>query len=551
MSFLLALVFGVAVAADIPLAVDAGYSGHGFYRYCPSVMDVAGARHVFYCRNKDAYSVVDHVYHATVSPSGTLVGETVVLAPADTTGTAWDSYHVCDPSVIAGKFHYGGHDYRYLMAYLGVKGRSGDASSDGAKCVNNKVGFAVSDRLETGWTRMGTAPVVVTATPEKWGVGQPSVVSLDGAGKIALFYAGDYGTRMLTLDFSSSEATAASLRTHTGDEGAAVSKAGIGDLKGLRTSGVSINNGDFAWNRTAGCLYLALDTPDRYDDFYDEGDYNLSISKVVTVYRAAAKSLTSAVVANLRWEKVCSIRPNDLKADFTSAFRVHNSGLMRTTGGELAAKTVFVSVAHLQPSPLYTYRFVPVAWGNDRDWFDGGLGASDREPWGGAWSADAPKRDGVMVLDGPDTQQIGFQASEGRQMRRNGCVARIAADVTFEYESALRPPEPQAKAGLTVFGGAYWGLGADPDGGASNVWRRLAGKTPVLDAPVSIMCEINRVNGGNQVAYSIDGETVGTFPVVLQDTVVSQTTFEGNGLVSSLAGTSNGGASEGLSVILR
>ena len=55
----LALSAATAVAADIPLAIDATYSGRGFYRYCPSVVDSGGVRHVFYCRNKNAYSVVD------------------------------------------------------------------------------------------------------------------------------------------------------------------------------------------------------------------------------------------------------------------------------------------------------------------------------------------------------------------------------------------------------------------------------------------------------------------------------------------------------------
>ena len=118
--------------------------------------------------------------------------------------------------MIAGKFWYNGRFYRYLMAYLGVKGKPGDTNSDGARCINNKVGFAVSDSLSSGWIRMGSDCVVATETPANWGVGQPSIVNLDGAGKIALFYAGDYETRVLVLDFGNAEATAASLRVHVG-----------------------------------------------------------------------------------------------------------------------------------------------------------------------------------------------------------------------------------------------------------------------------------------------------------------------------------------------
>lgn len=316
-------------------------------------------------RNRTAYTVVDHIYHATVDAEGNLANEAVVLSPADSTGSAWDSYHVCDPSVIAGRFHYNGHDYRYLMAYLGVRGRPGDSSCDGARCVNNKVGLAVSDSLVSGWTRMGADSVVITGTPAKWGVGQPSIVGLDGAGRVALFYAGDYGTRCLTLDFSDAASTAASLVTKTGDQGTAVSTSGIADLKGLRLSGVTITNGDFAWDRENGCLYLAADLPDAYNGFYDGGGYGLSVTKAVAIYRAAIGSLTTENLAAAKWEMVARIRPLDLAADFSSSFRIHNAGLVRRGSGALAEKGVFVSVTHLETNPLYTYRFQPVSWGEN------------------------------------------------------------------------------------------------------------------------------------------------------------------------------------------
>ena len=367
----LALSAATVVAEDVPIAIDATYSGRGFYRYCPSAVDSDGVRHVFYCRKKNAYSVVDYIYHATISQAGTIAGETVVLSPADSTGTAWDSYHVCDPSVIAGRFWYNGRYYRYLMAYLGVKGKPGDSTSDGAKCINNKVGLAVSDSLSEGWVRMGSDCVVATGMPSQWGVGQPSVVSLDGAGKVALFYAGDYGTRMLVLDFGDSAAATASLRVHTGNEGAAVSTKGISDLKGALASGMTITNGDFAWNHKTGYLYLSVDTPDRYDSWYDDGGYYLYITKAVTIYRVHLDELSTESIAVAGWEKMCRIYPDDLASDFRSSFRVHNSGLARTAGGELAEKIVFASVAHLENNALYTYRFVPVRWGSGTDCSEG------------------------------------------------------------------------------------------------------------------------------------------------------------------------------------
>ena len=147
-----------AGAGIVSVTVPNNYTQDGFYRYAPSTLVESGVRHVFYVRNTESRVVVDGICHAVQAADGTLGTETLVLTPADSTGTAWDSYHVADPSVIAGAFYYEGHVYRYLMAYLGVKGRPGDASSDGARSINNKIGFAVSDSLTSGWVRMGTNP---------------------------------------------------------------------------------------------------------------------------------------------------------------------------------------------------------------------------------------------------------------------------------------------------------------------------------------------------------------------------------------------------------
>ena len=537
-----------AMADDLRLTIDPSYSGQGFYRYCPSVVVIDGVRHAFYCRNNAAYAVVDSICHATVSPSGDLTGEAVVFSPADSNGEAWDSYHVCDPSVIAGRFWYNGRHYRYLMAYLGVKGRPGDSTSDGARCINNKVGFAVSDSLTEGWVRMGANCVVETEHADWWGVGQPSIVSLDGAGKVALFYAGDYGTRMLELDFSNAEATTASLAVRKGGVGTFVSTDGVSDLRGPASSGMTITNGDFAWDRRTGCLYLSVDTPDSSDGWYDDGGYNLYITKAVTVYRAHLGTLSSSRIASAKWEKACRIVPSDLDANFGTAFRIHNSGFLRDGRGELAEKTTFASLAHCEPNPLYTYRFVPVRWGSGMDWFDGGLGAAGRETWGGTWRPAKDPQASVILLDGLGADGAEFRADRTRKIAKEGRSARVAFVATIEDDSFQPEVDPEAKGGISAYDGAYWGIGADPDGGSSNVWRRLSGKAPVLDSQVSVVYEISRSGGTNKVSYAVDGEKLGEFPIVLKNSKVSKVEFAGDGEISSLEGSAEGDWTEGLQV---
>lgn len=346
----------------VDLNVPTDYSSGGFYRYCPATLVEGGVRHVFYCKNTTANQIVDSIYHATVDAAGNLSGESAVLDPADSTGTAWDSYHVCDPSVIKGAFVYNNHTYAYLMAYLGVQGRVGDTESDGYRAHNNKVGLAVSDSLDSGWVRMGTDAVVVTDKSGTWGVGQPSLVSLDNAGKVALFYAGDYGTRMLALDFTNADKTTASLTQKVGSEGSPVSRAGVSDLAGTTTK-MTITNADFAYNPSTGRLYMIADTPDKADSWYDDGGQNLYITKAVTVYGCTLYTLATNTVTGAIWHQKMRIQPADLNnSTLATSARVTNSGLVRTPYGDIAEKTAMVTVANVVPNALYTYRFMPVDW---------------------------------------------------------------------------------------------------------------------------------------------------------------------------------------------
>ena len=358
----IAIVVGLtAMAGFVPVSVPDSYVPDGYYRYAPSTLIESGVRHVFYCRNVTSRVVVDGVYHAVQAADGTLGAETLVLAPADSTGTAWDSYHVADPSVIAGAFYYEGHTYRYLMAYLGVKGRPGDTNSDGAKCINNKVGLAVSDSLTGGWVRMGANPVVITEHTDWWGVGQPSLLSVDGAGKVALFYAGDYETRLLNLDFTDAAATATSLATKTGGQGILLGKTGVMDLVGTSLK-MTITNADFAYDDARRLLYMIADTPDSAAGWYDDGGQYLAITKAVSVYRTPVNTLANLDLAAAEWELVARFQPTDLSASLSTAARVHNSGFVRSDAGGLVDFQANVAVANVKNDALYTYRFLPVSW---------------------------------------------------------------------------------------------------------------------------------------------------------------------------------------------
>ena len=135
---------------------------------------------------------------------------------------AWDRRHVCDPSVIKGEFAYRGENYSYLMAYLGCyvadrdneiglavsKSPAGpwvrvEYAADPEKDVNHIDGL-VSEK--DPWTRGNRAFIAFDASFEEyydsaaaqiagaWGVGQPSLVSVDKKGKVLVFYTANGGS---------------------------------------------------------------------------------------------------------------------------------------------------------------------------------------------------------------------------------------------------------------------------------------------------------------------------------------------------------------------
>lgn len=155
-----------------------------FYNYCPSVFVENNIKHVYYCTNKDEGNVTDYVGYreGTYSENGFTFTSTenisYLLSPTKNT---WDSRHTCDPSVVKGVFKLNGETYNYLMAYLGC------VTSDNSL---NEVGIAVSKTADGPFIKVDDVNPLVPydESTAAWGTGQPSLVSIDNAGKVAIFY---------------------------------------------------------------------------------------------------------------------------------------------------------------------------------------------------------------------------------------------------------------------------------------------------------------------------------------------------------------------------
>lgn len=183
-----------------------GFYNQDRYSYCPSVTkDADGTAHMFLCGNPDEQIMVDNIYYVRINPDGTQTAPKSVLQPTPDT---WDSFHTCDPSVIAGDFKMGGKSYKYAMFFLGNKrGR-----------YFNEVGVAFSNEIDADdWVKYphqlvektweGEEDQVLSNGSKSWGVGQPSAVSLDHAGKILLTYtSGDaIATRVMWSEIDMSD----------------------------------------------------------------------------------------------------------------------------------------------------------------------------------------------------------------------------------------------------------------------------------------------------------------------------------------------------------
>lgn len=281
------------------------------YKYCPTAINGT----ILYCSNEsNPGEIKDGIY----------LGGTKVLS---TTEGSWDSAQVCDPSVISGNFAFNGCSYTYLMAYLGC------TTYDS---TNNEIGLAVSNDLYN-WVKVGK--IISCAGDSFWGVGQPSVMNVNGDGNIYLFY---------------TSGTAAKTTTY-------VQSLNCSDLNNIVLQGTAeittaydfISNADFAYNTADGCLYMTCDT-------HPFGGTSLNfISDKQTIYKATwDKSFDS--LNSLDWQIETTIG-----IEKTGYMKNHNACFSRDGYGNLFGRTIYTSIASEVGDfmqNLCTYNYMPIGF---------------------------------------------------------------------------------------------------------------------------------------------------------------------------------------------
>jgi hypothetical protein len=154
-----ALVDGGAVRYVGEIVGTAGYD------YAPTVMWGDGVTmKMWWCGTEGGGDVI---YYSELD-GGSWSSPVVVLTPST---SAWDEYHVCDPSVVEGDFTADGTSWSYAMYYAGA---------DDAVGTDTHVGVAFSND-GTSWQKYSGNPLIHPETHDGgYGAGMPSAHRASG-----------------------------------------------------------------------------------------------------------------------------------------------------------------------------------------------------------------------------------------------------------------------------------------------------------------------------------------------------------------------------------
>ncbi|MEF2246263.1 hypothetical protein [Paenibacillus sp. IITD108] len=299
------------------------------YTYAPTVIQEGDTTHMWSCHNNESGIIRDHIYYTKIE-NNTVVESRSVLAPGPA-GT-WDSFHVCDPSVVEGKFLYNGTSYSYALFYLG---------NDVNASYHNQIGVAFSNDLSGDWTRYHD-PIITYPNDGYWGVGQPSATSIDGQGRLMLFYT--QGDPSATAGYR--------VELNLGD----MSQPVIGTPMQLTTAGLIGTDGNNDWLNNFDIVYDP--TRDRFYAIRDQHPFPSGQPNYITESIQLA-SIDGASIwgGGGAWRVEGNITPQ-----LTDLPRNHNAGLVRTAFGTLPDQNeavVYFTESQAAPNltglPEYTY----------------------------------------------------------------------------------------------------------------------------------------------------------------------------------------------------
>lgn len=274
--------------------------GHadGLYSYAPSIIDLGATRYIWTCHNHVPFVVRDDIAMAKWQDNR-LVQDRSVLTHAF---WGWDSFHICDPSVLRSDIFFNKAAYHWVMFFLG---------NDVDRSAQNQIGVALAQTIEGPWEKL---PQPVLSHPEDggWGIGQPSAVPLDGKGKFLVVYSGGGGLRAATVDLSDLDHPTVSDPVQVSVDG----------LEGLTKERPEISNVDIAFSPDRKRIFAVGDVRMK------ETEYPQFITSSLAVLSIDANDLKRG---GGKWTVEAVIGPT-----LTGFPRNHNAGLVRNADGEIA-----------------------------------------------------------------------------------------------------------------------------------------------------------------------------------------------------------------------
>lgn len=273
----------------------------GIYSYAPSTVSLGSERYMWTCHNHDPFVVRDDIV-MTKWQDGQQVEDRSVLTHSF---FGWDSFHICDPSVIRSEIVFNKSTYHWVMFFLG---------NDVDRSARNQIGVALAQSIEGPWEKL-PQPVLTYKEDSGWGVGQPSALPLDGKGKFLVVYSGA-GLHVATVDLSD-------LNHITVSHPVAVTTKGLENLARFNPAGIAaISNIDIAYGPDRRRIYAVADV--------NTGNkpYPAFITSRLAVLSIDARKLAHG---GGMWRVEATIGP-----ELTGFPRNHNAGLVRDAVGNLA-----------------------------------------------------------------------------------------------------------------------------------------------------------------------------------------------------------------------
>ncbi|WP_157209215.1 glycoside hydrolase family protein [Mariniflexile maritimum] len=291
-----------------------GFVGQNRYSYAPSSLEQEdGSVHMFFCGNPQNDVMVDNIFHVKINPDGSKTKAKSVVQPG--ISESWDDHHICDPSVIEGSYLWNNTSFKYVMFYL----------TNAYGVYYNEIGVAFSNDLEAdSWIKYPDQIVrktwdhdgdqLIAGGWKSWGVGQPSVVSLDGKGKLLLTYTvGDIGgTRIVwsEVDFSNME-------DYTISPPSTIVQTGLMAIDNKSRDYTS--NSEFAINIEEDKILMIRPVQPMPDDYPSYLNSSLEIDFM---------NLSDFINNSSSWTPIYRISPDD-----TGFPRNHNATLLRDNFG--------------------------------------------------------------------------------------------------------------------------------------------------------------------------------------------------------------------------